>query len=101
MKNGMSWLTFLDHAIADPESVIDTDEHEEAIELSRGWPTCACGELCKSLPRDNAGEPKDIVLFGLGIRFYGQIQRGEFLDAKDTMKAIDERTVFLMEEMAK
>lgn len=36
---------------------------------SNSWVTCACGNLCKSIPRWNNGEPRDDRLSKLGHKF--------------------------------
>lgn len=40
---------------------------------SRSWVTCACGERCKRVPRDQFGMPKDDKLRRLGIDFHRAI----------------------------
>lgn len=41
--------------------------------LAGDWPTCACGNQCSVIPRNEIGEPKDELLFDLGMRFYNHI----------------------------
>lgn len=98
MKNGMSWLTFLDHAIADPESVT-LDERKAAEDLANQWPTCACGELCKSLPRGTLGEPRDEELYRLGMQFIYAIDDRYWESAKRILLQIEARTSQLLKEM--
>jgi len=48
------------------------------------WVTCACGNQCNIIPRDNGGEPEDGKLTELGFDFYGCIkQTRRALEYKD------------------
>lgn len=100
MKEGQNWLEFLDRAIADPSSVTK-EEHEKAKELAGEWPTCACGQLCKSLPRWATGEPSDRYLSNTGLSFMYFVDEGEWASAKEVFLKIEARTAVLLEEMHK
>jgi hypothetical protein len=59
------WLLFLNK----PVEEVKQKDVELAHKLSGDWPTCACGQLCKSLPRGQGNMPEDDVLYELGIQF--------------------------------
>lgn len=102
-------------------------EYFEARKLARNWVTCACGNLCASIPRIPAekndgipGQPVDHELAILGQLFYNSItfastsnlrsQRDSRFKlsqlrmekkhkdhARDTLKQIEERSIFLLQ----
>lgn len=85
-----------------------------AMSISVNWTTCACGHLCKSLPRDRHGEPRDIILSDLGIKFHQAIEAMRFChsssvlhlnarrkEALEILKDIERRTSYLLEQQAK
>lgn len=76
------------------------------------WTTCACGQLCSSLPRDHKNRPEDEILHHNGLLFYTQIRdmldivrdTGNkpyrlLADAHDTLRAIESRTTLLLSQL--
>ena len=53
--------------------------------LAGMWITCACGQACSSLERNERGVPLDIELFNLGKDFYENISDFYWYDAKETL----------------
>lgn len=55
-----------------------TMEYYETVEMSSNassWVTCACGNQCAIIPRDEGtSKPNDTKLRNLGLRFYNNIQ---------------------------
>jgi len=89
------WFAYLD---ADE----DTKEKYwgEAIDKSSNWVTCACGQLCDALPRDNdTRAPEDDILSNLGVDFDQEIQSGDWDEARDVLFKIEARTTELLEQM--
>ena len=66
--------------------------------LATQWPTCACSQLCQSLPRDPTGVPLDDQLSDLGIEFYWKVGRQKWRQALATFHKIEQRTEELLEE---
>ena len=99
------WFKFLTQPI---ENISEIDI-EAAYCLSVDWVTCACGQACKSLPRDEDGQPDDDKLKELGIDFmhtiesaqdnyYDSIMLKNYIDqALDTLFIIEKRTCELLE----
>lgn len=48
---------------------------EELERRAHEWPTCACGQLCKRLPRSEKGVPLDDITYELGVSFYPRCSR--------------------------
>lgn len=67
------WFAFLEQ----PYHEIKRCHIVEASLMANNWVTCACGQLCKDLPRDLSGEPEDPLLKELGIEFMQCINRIE------------------------
>lgn len=62
------------------------------------WTTCACGNQCAILPRDDDGGPDDDRLYYLGITFYVRVRRRDRAGAIETLHAIEKRSAFLIAE---
>lgn len=96
------WFAFLKQ---DMESISE-DSFDEANALADNWVTCACGQLCKVLPRGSGNCPTDEKLYELGMDFAHAIDdlRHTGLD-EDRLKAleilnkIEARTTLLLERM--
>jgi hypothetical protein len=98
------WFLFLEQ----PDNEITEDQIEEAYEKSAQWVTCACGQLCKEIPRNECNRPLDADLQLLGVSFmdklkiaknvfYRQHSFKEYLDeAKDILIKIEQRTTELL-----
>lgn len=61
------WNAFLN------KETYTTQELKNAYLLSEEWVTCACGNQCEVIPRDEIGKPLDEELANLGWRFTGFI----------------------------
>jgi hypothetical protein len=69
-----NWFLFFEQPVED----ISYDALVKAENLASNWVTCACGQLCKALPRgtsNNPDEPKDPKLSELGYKFYDEIEK--------------------------
>lgn len=98
-KKPFDWDAFLKKAI---KSGVTEIEHTKAKQLSNDWVTCACGNQCSILERDDFnGEPMDDELAELGTEFHYNISDREFKKAKETLKAIEKRSAYLINQKTK
>ena len=67
-SENFNWVLFLS-----TPKMWGAENLEKAEILSNGWVTCACGQLCLSLPREEDGSPFDKNLYDLGIGFNANI----------------------------
>lgn len=100
------WFEFLNQ----PKSDFSKEDLKDACELSNNWITCACGQLCNSLPRqENSNAPIDPILNHLGLDFMENIcdayeayvdhEEGFLIrieSAKSVLVKIEERTIALL-----
>lgn len=89
------WLAILDWLIATNPKLTE-DQFELLLNAAERWPTCACGQLCKSLPRGVLGAPLDDIACSLGISFLQEIHNRRWQAARDTFLLIEERTKSLL-----
>lgn len=75
---------------------IAEDAWKDAYELASDWVTCACGNQCAVLPRNNYGEPRDLVLLRLGNDFYHAIDSRLVEEARRTLLLIERRSTYLL-----
>jgi hypothetical protein len=101
-----NWFLFFEQPVED----ISYYALVEAKKLASNWVTCACGQLCKTLPRgtvNSPDEPKDEELSELGYRFHNEIEEAWYrmeyrsalvsrkvylANAKDILVQIEQRT---------
>lgn len=75
------------------------EKYRKLSQKASSWPTCACGQLCKELPRYDDNCPKDRALRTLGIKFYDFIESGNWTEALETFHKIEKRTTELLCQM--
>lgn len=75
----------------------ELDETDYSMSLS--WQTCACGKQDARIPRDKYGCPEDYQLYRLGEDFPRFIRLKEFLDAAQTLVAIEKRAAEILKEV--
>lgn len=93
------WNAFLDSAI---ENEPDEEAWEEANDLAGKWVTCACGNQCADIPRDETdGLPDDGILVKLGMNFWNEIQDKEWEWAIHFLAQIEARSAEILAEMKK
>jgi hypothetical protein len=91
------WYDVLDRLIAGEKP---TAEDRAAIQQRAGpWTTCACGQMCKILPRDSSKSPIDEQLRTLGGEFASMMNAGRYHDARKTLDKIEKRTTKLLTDM--
>lgn len=88
-----NWYTELENAIKEEPT---EQKYAELKAMSRNWVTCACGQLCKALPRRACGGPQDQALFNYGTLFVIRILDREFGLALDTLNLIEKQTIYLL-----
>lgn len=96
LPEGFNWISILKDLIQG--APITDQQHRKLVIFASKWPTCACGQLCASIPRrqsDNA--PIDHRLVGLGTNFYHVVEKGEWRRALSIFYQIEERTQELIE----
>lgn len=89
----MNWNKFLN------KKEITPLEWSKADDLAGDWVTCACGNLCKKIPRSDTGYPMDRKLYDLGCDFYGSIGLRDKQDAKLILKAIEKRSSEILSKL--
>ena len=73
------------------------------------WVTCACGNQCSIIPRDDSdGEPQDPVLYKLGMEFSTDVSNANdnldvgdsdtYKHARRTLAKIEKRSAFLIKQ---
>lgn len=94
------WWQFLDRA---KNGVLDEEhfgqEHREAIQRATSWTTCACGNQCSVIPRNDSGSPEDEMLFSLGMNFCHEIEECDWSGAFQTLRDIEIRSAQLIAEL--
>ena len=96
MKLEFNWYTELNKAIkTEPSEEIYLDLEERA----HHWVTCACGELCKTIPRNLDGKPEDSYLFHTGVYFSKCILNKNWPKALILLNNIEIRTAELLKEL--
>jgi hypothetical protein len=66
---------------------------------AESWTTCACGSQCDIIPRGLAGEPLDMDLRMLGIRFYQAVSVRNRIGATRILSEIERRSTQLIYEI--
>lgn len=91
------WLTELQELVnGKPYS---PQEYENLRYRAGMWPTCACGQLCRSLLRTHPeGRPVDDILFTYGRAFYAAIKEMNWNSALHLFNMIETRTQHLLNE---
>jgi hypothetical protein len=72
----------------------------QAMDRAQRWTTCACGNQCSIIPRDELGKPDDELLTTLGgdEGFYGAIRKKNVNEAKQFLAMIEIRSSYLIQE---
>lgn len=94
-KKPFDWNEFLN------KENITEEEWDNASKLAQEWVTCACGNQCDVIPRNDDGDPKDWKLTSLGCLFFRFITLKRADDAKITLKAIEKRSAYLIDKLNK
>jgi hypothetical protein len=86
------WNKFLNKA-----RITDKD-WDDAKDRAHKWTTCACGNQCSIIPRDEIGKPEDELLTTLGgdDGFFGAIYARDVAEAKHFLELIELRSAYLI-----
>jgi hypothetical protein len=96
-KSKFDWLDILER-LSRGESYTP-GVFERLDEMAQGWPTCACGQLCQLLDRDEITEaPCDHKLKMLGVRFADEVSGEYWCKALATFNKIEARSKQLLIE---
>ena len=96
MNTEFNWYTELNKATKSEPS---EETYLYLIKRAGSWVTCACGELCKALPRKPNGQPKDHKLFKAGCLFAVCIDDKNWRKALVVLNKIEARTSQLLKEI--
>ena len=66
---------------------------------SMSWVSCACGNQCAVIPRDDIGRPLDEILLDLGGAFAGDVDLADWDEALSTLVKIERRSFYIIETM--
>lgn len=83
----VDWNRELEKAPSYPEGL-----QRSLHKLASNWTTCACGNLCDRIPRDEDGCPEDAQLMFLGQSFTEAIGHKEWDVAKQLLNLIEIRS---------
>jgi hypothetical protein len=96
MPKGFNWLTELTELSGGKE--IHVHQRVTLNRMAGNWPTCACGQLCELLERNEDGSPADKELRILGLKFAEYVSGHKWCLALETFNKIECRTTELLEE---
>jgi hypothetical protein len=98
IPEGFNWFAVLkDLSAGAPCSIND---QTKLSRMAGNWVTCACGQLCSVLPRNNMGRPLDVRLQMLGTAFFHRIEEKKWCEALSVLHRIEERSNELLERMS-
>lgn len=107
-KKEFNWLTALNERLSLVRKGLVSkypDDTDNALAHRAGeWPTCACGELCKALPRHSGrgvfakSTPVDATLARYGSDFYFCVRRRQWGWAIKLFLKIEARTTLLLKK---
>ena len=90
-----NWLAILkDLAAGAP---LNKRDYRKIASRAASWPTCACGQLCKDLPRTDSGVPVDHQLAVLGYYFAAAVKDRHWKLALATFHQIEARAIKLLD----
>lgn len=75
----------------------ETKEHYK--QESESWVTCACGNLCASIPRDEDGGPTDNRLHKLGMNFSRALRDEKIKKARRILNKIEKRSTKILKKL--
>ncbi|QMV49831.1 MAG: hypothetical protein [Cryophage ML09] len=91
-----NWFTELDNAIkAEPTD----DKFFDLERRASSWVTCACGELCKALPKGRNGQPENSYLYASGAEFTDAVHNKDWFYATIILERIEKKTIELLKEL--
>lgn len=67
-----------------------------ARDAAGNWPLCACGSLCRNIPRNHDNSPIDGTLLIHGGRFFSAVYTERFILAEEAMERIETRAAEIL-----
>lgn len=97
-KKPFNWHKFIELGILDQ---LTQEQKEKGIMLAKSWVTCACGNQCKLIPREEfiKGRPDDDILYSLGNLFAILVKIERYESAKFIIKKIEKRSSQIINEI--
>ena len=89
----IDWWRELDRL--EKKSIGGDDLHIRLNHLAASWVTCACGNQCEVIPRED-GVPVDTELNTLGMKFYVDVRDMDISAARNTLEKIEKRSATLI-----
>lgn len=97
-KEPINWRDELTKAIrVEPSDY----KHFDLDRAAANWVTCACGNICAAIPRNDHGEPMDDELRGLGASFYNRVKHRQWQRASEVLDAIEERSIEVLRRIGR
>lgn len=94
-----NWFDALAYCTKHPKRVTKK-QHTNLSARANNWVTCACGQLCKKLPRNPKwGFPEDGKLRDLGMLFAENITAQDWRTAHARLIEIEQRTSKLLRKV--
>jgi hypothetical protein len=80
---------------------ISEEDWDKLEKMSNDWVTCACGNQCTVLERENDGRPRDLILYFLGGKdgFTKAIIENNKEEALNLLNLIELRSQFLINQI--
>lgn len=78
---------------------LTTMDHAIATQAAASWITCAVGNQCRYIPRDELGEPLDKTLAALGGVFLDAFQYRNWDQAERVLDSIEARSTQILQRM--
>ena len=93
--SGFPWGEALKYMAENPNKI---SEHDYKWTLSKGrhWPTCSCGQLCKKLPLDIDGSPKDQEIRNLGLLLINALREKKYEECYKLYRQIAKKVTAIL-----
>jgi hypothetical protein len=96
----INWHQVLSNPPPDRQTIEGYEQHQILGKAAGEWVTCACGNLCDAIPRNEQGAPDDFYLQRYGIQFSYAIDNQDWPKARVLLMQIETRSQFLLHEQA-
>lgn len=91
-RDPFNWNAFLN------DDNLSSIDWSDAVGRAGNWVTCACGNECSVIPRDDIGEPLDGKLAHSGMKFFRAIKARSAELALHQLRDIEERVSYLLSQ---
>ena len=106
-KKPFNWYTYLDKLIANKTDIVKEEknpsspfmkEFHKRVGDAYNWTTCACGNMCDIIDREEDGAPSDSKLYDLGVEFPEVLEDGNWKMARKILDKIEARSAILIQQ---